>query len=379
MRAPRGRASQLRAGASASASRWLLFLHADSEWTDAAGEALLRFLGGAGEEDFGHFRFALRGDRFFYRFIEVGQRLRERVVGLAYGDQGLVVSRPLYERVGGYPEWPILEDVGLLERLGAVGRRHALGAELPTSPRRYDAGGGIREWLRHAAIIFSYRAGSSPEALARRYPRTPPGPRTPERIVIVFAKAPRPGLVKTRLAADVGAEEAVRLYRALGRATVDALRGGAHALRCYHHPADPAATAEVRSWLGPGGVDFAAQRGADLGERMAHALDECLDEAEEVCIVGTDIPGLGAEAVADAFRLLATHDVVIGPATDGGYYLLALREPRPELFADVPWSTGDVLDVTLRRAAEAGLTVGLLAPKSDVDTYADVPEELLRA
>ena len=376
-----GRGHQLRAGARSTDATWLFFVHADSRIPSTSLKALSTFMREAREDDFACFRFALEGERFFYRFLEFGQRLRERGMGLAYGDQGLIVSRALYQRVCGHPEWPILEDVGILERLRRHGRLKALRTELVTSPRRYESEGRWLGWLRNAFIIGLYRLGVSPERLARRFPRQPSArePSPPRRAVIVFAKAPRPGYVKTRLAADVGAEEAVRIYRTLGRATVAALRGGEARLFVYYDPPDDETVTEVSEWLGSEGVEYRRQRGDDLGSRMEGAFAECRAEADEVCIVGTDIPGIGTDTVGQAFRALEENDVVVGPATDGGYYLLALRSPMPELFRDVPWSTDAVLEVTLDRAAEIGARVKLLEPKADVDTALDVPPELLTA
>lgn len=376
--AHRGRGNQLRAGARACDAEWLFFLHADTRLSKAAAVALTDFVRSAEEEEFAHFRFALAGDAAFYRFIELGQRLRERWVGLAYGDQGLVVSRALFERVGGYPEWPILEDVGMLALLEGVGRRRVLPEALVTSPRRYETRGRWRGWLENAAIISLYRAGVSPGKLASWFPRVSTAEAV-RQTVIVFAKAPRRGYVKTRLAAEVGGEDAVRIYRAIGRSTVDDLRRRAARIVVYHDPPDRDALAEVRRWLGTDGVKYRPQRGRDLGERMAHALEESLSVGHPACIVGTDIPGIGHEIVTDAFAALVDADVVVGPATDGGYYLVALRRPLPELFNDVPWSTPDVLRVTLERAARLGARVRLLEPKRDVDTGADVPPELLTA
>lgn len=302
-------------------------------------------------------------------------------MGLAYGDQGLIVSRDLYRRARGHPEWPILEDVGILERLRRHGRLRTLPEKLVTSPRRYEAEGRWLGWLRNAFIIALYRLGMSPERLAGRFPRRPSvgEPSPPRRAVIVFAKAPRPGYVKTRLAADVGTEDAVRIYRTLGRATVDALRGGDARLFVYYDPPEDETVTEMSQWLGNEGVEYRRQRGDDLGSRMEGAFAECDAEADEVCIVGTDIPGIGTDTVGEAFRALEENDVVIGPTTDGGYYLLALRSPMPALFHDVPWSTDAVLAVTLDRAAEIGARVELLEPKTDVDTASDVPPGLVIA
>jgi rSAM/selenodomain-associated transferase 2/rSAM/selenodomain-associated transferase 1 len=377
----RGRARQLCAGADATDAPWLLFLHADTRLTEAARDALAAFLARAGETDFAHFGFQLEGDEPFWRFIEFGQLLRERLYGLVYGDQGLVVSRALYEAVGGFPEWPFLEDVGIIDRLKKKGRCRKLGARVSTSPRRYVIRGRWGQWLRNSALIALFRLGVSPVTLARWYPSRettapPPPPVKSGRTVIVFAKAPRAGAVKTRLARDVGDAEALRIYRLLGRRVVDALRPGAHRLRVFYDPPDASALEQVRSWLGEEGVDFRPQTGGDLGTRMEAAFRECLEDSSEACIVGTDIPEVTLDTVERAFGKLNEGDVVLGPATDGGYYLMALREPHP-LFEGIPWSSDAVLERTLDRAAEMALRVSRVETLSDVDTRDDVPPELL--
>ena len=226
-----GRGEQLRRGASAALSPWYVFLHADSRLDEDARSDLDRFLDGATATEFAHFGLVFDTPEPVFRFIEFGQRLRERLFGMPYGDQGLVVSRALYDRVGGFPDWPIMEDVGIIDRLSGNGRRLALGATLTTSGRRYRREGPIRALLRNLTLIVAFRLGADPETLARRYgsehSETLPGVYSPDaREVIVFARAPVPGRVKTRLAADVGPERATRIYRQLGRGTVDALRDG---------------------------------------------------------------------------------------------------------------------------------------------------------
>ncbi len=379
--AGRGRAKQLRAGAAATDAPWLFFVHADCRVPPESLETLTSFLERAGLDEYACFRFALEGDALFFRFIELGQWLREGLFGLPYGDQGLVISRAKYDEVSGYPEWPILEDVGIIERLRGRGTRRRLAALLPTSPRRFDTEGRYSGWLRNIGLMALYKLGVTPERLARWYPPQGASGPTPKRkrAVIVFAKAPRPGYVKTRLAADLGPDEAVRIYRTLGRRTLDALRSGSESVFVYYDPPDPEALAEIQAWLGSDRIEYRPQVSGDLGERMARAFDERLAEADRVCIVGTDVPGIGPGTLEEAFRSLETHDVVVGPATDGGYYLVGLRETRPELFREIPWSTGAVLETTLARAREVGADVGLLATRTDVDTKEDVPRELLMA
>jgi rSAM/selenodomain-associated transferase 1 len=127
----------------------------------------------------------------------------------------------------------------------------------------------------------------------------------------------------------------------------------------------------LEAWL-PDGVGYEPQDDGDLGARMAAAIARAHGRgAGKVVVIGTDCPDLTADTVEEAFARLDTADVVLGPALDGGYYLVGVRRPTPEIFAGVPWSAADTLAVTLERARAAGLSVALLAPLRDVDTAAD--------
>ena len=383
-----GRGAQLRAGVGAANAPWLLVVHADCRIPSSARHALLDFLRDARDDDFAHFEFALEGDEPFWRFIELGQRLREGMYGLVYGDQGLLVSRALYESVGGYEHWPVMEDVGLFDRLKRAGNARRLSAPLVTSPRRYEERGRWSQWLSNVMLITLFRLGADPKRLARSYPGRrsrgeqgapnslgePPEPVHAGQTIILFAKAPRLGFVKTRLARDVGEAQALQIYRALGSRAVDVARRTQRQVIIYYTPSD--AESELRSWLGSAGLEFYSQTEGDLGERMDAAFAATLPDRESVCIVGMDVPGLTPTILGYAFDALAERDVVLGPAEDGGYYLIGLCEPRPELFEDVPWSTDTVFDVTSLRAREEGLSVAVIERLADVDTVDDLPVDL---
>ena len=190
------------------------------------------------------------------------------------------------------------------------------------------------------------------------------------RALVVFARAPTPGAVKTRLAADLGDAAALRIYRELGARAVAAACAVPDCVLSIAFT--PAAGAEaVREWLGPD-VRLRPQADGDLGARMAAAVADALAAgAERVVVVGTDCPDLDAATIESGFDRLDAHDVVLGPAADGGYYLIGLRRLHRELFEGVPWSAADTLERTLERAADAGLRVALLDVKRDIDTAAD--------
>jgi hypothetical protein len=177
--------------------------------------------------------------------------------------------------------------------------------------------------------------------------------------------------VKTRLAATIGPEAAADLYRALVEHVLEATtpRPGDYERLVFFDP--PGALEEMRAWLP--GLRLLPQGSGDLGERMADAFARAFARgASRVAIVGTDAPSVSREAVTEALAALGGADAVLGPAEDGGYYLLALRGPRPELFAGIAWSTATVAAETRARASASGLTVRELPALRDLDTLEDL-------
>lgn len=165
--APRGRARQLNAGARTVQGEWLLLLHADVRLTIEAQRALIAAVQAASGARAAVFRFAIELPWFWRRFIELGQALREALWCLPYGDQGLLVRRELFDKVGGFPDIPLMEDVAIVRRLGRETPIRRLAATLPTSGRRYLRDGILRTWLRHTVLIILYSAGVSAYRLAR--------------------------------------------------------------------------------------------------------------------------------------------------------------------------------------------------------------------
>ncbi len=195
--------------------------------------------------------------------------------------------------------------------------------------------------------------------------------------VVIMAKAPRPGQVKTRLCPPLAAVEATELYRCFLLDKIAQVRAieGARPVVAY---TPDSARAEFEA-LAPG-FALLPQRGAGLGERLAHAIADLVAAGHTGAIMtDTDTPTLPAHCLAEAHRVLAhgLADVVVGPTEDGGYYLVGVRAPAPALFEGIPWSTPAVLGRTLERARALSLTVRLLPPWFDVDTGADL--ERLRA
>lgn len=193
-------------------------------------------------------------------------------------------------------------------------------------------------------------------------------------VLIVFVKEPRPGTVKTRLVPALGAEHAALLYRALADEEVRRTtpRPGEYDRVFFFTPAG--AQPALQRWF-PREL-LLPQSGDDLGARMAHAFDTAFRRgARRAAIVGSDVPWVSRELVQEALLSLDDHEVVVGPARDGGYYLLALDRPRPGLFDGIAWSTPSVLSATAERAGMLGLRLSVLEPLSDIDTLEDVRRE----
>jgi len=193
--------------------------------------------------------------------------------------------------------------------------------------------------------------------------------------LIIFTRYPAPGLTKTRLNGSLGPNGAADLHRQMTEYTArwaKTLCGDCANVEVHH---EGGTSAEMTRWLGKGFV-YRAQCDGDLGARMMHALEHSLrgsNCARHTIIVGIDCPGLSEEIARRAFQALEQHDIVLGPAADGGYYLIGLKRPARELFDSMPWSTDQVLQETIQRAAELRYSVYLLEELSDVDTPIDLP------
>jgi rSAM/selenodomain-associated transferase 1 len=185
----------------------------------------------------------------------------------------------------------------------------------------------------------------------------------------VIAKAPAPGRAKTRLTPPLTADEAAALHEALLRDTLAACRAAVPDTRILH--ADPRESDALAELAGPG-TPLVLQQGRGLAAALRSTMASYLPDGP-VAVVSSDVPGLPPGALERAFRALEHGaDVVLGPALDGGYWLIAMRVFHDAPFRRIPWSTPAVLGVTLARCREAGLHVELLERWRDVDTMVDV-------
>jgi rSAM/selenodomain-associated transferase 1 len=191
--------------------------------------------------------------------------------------------------------------------------------------------------------------------------------------IVVFGRPPEPGVVKTRLAAAVGAVAAARVYGVLLEHTVrQALATGLPTTLALAEPL-PA----PGGWRSPAGVELTVQATGDLGRRMADAFRvQFATGSDVVVLVGSDIPLLTATTLREASAACARTPVVLGPTMDGGYYLVAQAAPGVDMFTGVPWSTSWTMDSTRARLAALAAPFQELSALRDLDTSRDLEATL---
>ena len=198
--------------------------------------------------------------------------------------------------------------------------------------------------------------------------------------IILFTRYPEAGKVKTRLIPVLGREETAKLHRDMVEHTLDRLKKFKSFRSVEVEVCFEGGEQDLwESWLGKG-IEYFPQKNGGLGERMEEAFRRAFSQGRERAIlIGTDIPGIASGLLEEALEGLKVYDVVIGPALDGGYYLIGLSKICPEIFKDIPWSTDEVFARTLEIVKDASLSVLPLQPLADVDRPEDLCQWKARA
>ena len=367
--APRGRAAQMNAGACHPLARQadvLLFLHADTRLPPGADTLIEQAL--ARGAAWGRFDVYIKGRHPLLPVVAALMNRRSRASGIATGDQAVFVRRSVFESLGGFAPLPLMEDIDLSARLKRVGAPACLRERVTTDGRRWDQRGFWRTvWLMWR-LRAAYALGADPHTLAQRYGYRVRAPAA----VAVLAKAPVPGLAKTRLApllGDAGAARAQRGFILRTLATARQASTGALTLHCAlgvdHRLFQLLAQRH--------GVVCLPQAEGDIGERMAAVMTRHFAQKRlpPLLIVGTDSPVLTSEHLQQAADALQTHDAVLIPAEDGGYVLIGLRLALPAVFEQVAWSTPRVMAQTRERLSAVGARWVELPTLWDVDEPQD--------
>ncbi len=199
-----------------------------------------------------------------------------------------------------------------------------------------------------------------------------------KRCLLLFVKYPEPGKVKTRLAAEIGEEKAVELYKLFIEDLLSTVKGLDMSVIVCYEPSDKGV--DILKWLGAGPLYY-AQTGADMGEKMENSFYYAYSKNfTDVVIIDSDIPDLSLDELNFAFDSLDNTESVIGPSDDGGYYLLGFNRGGffLDVFKDIPWSTNMVYMETWSKIRKAGKMVEVLGERSDVDTFLDLEQLWLR-
>ena len=358
----RGRAAQLNRGAAAAHGDWLWFLHADTilpaDWQKQLRHAMEdpTVVGGG-------FRVVIDAPGAGYRILDAWGWWRTQIQRSFYGDQGIFVRKEVFKKLGGFMNCAVLEDLDFSTRLRRLGKIAILPDPLKTSARRWEKEGFWPTVWEHSRLAVSYQFGWIRLSTYRRI------------AVVIMAKAPIPGQVKTRLVPPLTPEQAASLAQKLLQETLGLVQG----LNSVHPMvavAPPQAITQMRQILSEP-VDLIPQTDGDFGRRLESIFEELFAQgAKGVILLGADHPDLPSEYLAQAVEALqrGKDHLVLGPTEDGGYYLIGLNRLHPELLQGIPWSSSKVLEATLEKAKGAGLPVKLLPPWYDIDR----PEDLER-
>ncbi len=192
--------------------------------------------------------------------------------------------------------------------------------------------------------------------------------RKKEVAVIIFARFPRAGEVKTRLAATLGEQKAAEFYKQCAEGVLAEVKKLPGNIYRYLYCADPKDIGLMRQWAGRH-FFCSAQASGDLGTRMKQAFSEVFSLGfRKAIIIGTDVPDLSAALLREAIEALDSSDVTVGPSNDGGYYLLGIKRLYEFIFDDIPWSSSGVYGRTLELVRGRGLKVHSLSKLRDIDT-----------
>ena len=364
----KGRGSQCNAGARAARGNILVFLHADTLLPDDAYFQLERYFLNP-ECDAALFRMKFNHPSKWFRLYSWFTHFD--TVFTSFGDQCIIVRRTMFEEAGGFPDWVLFEDLEFLRRVRRLKKKiKKLPSYVTTSARRFVANGIVRQQLYNIYFTAQFIFSVPVETIARQYDGL--RRRTMRNALIIFARYPEAGKVKTRLATSIGNEKAAELYKSWAEKIFFESKRSKLITHRYLFYSEPDDGGKMKTWTNNGFLLF-PQKGPALGERMKQAFKKVLDDKMSgAIIVGTDSPDLTGDIIDKAVMQLEKYDIVIGPADDGGYYLLGMKRFHPELFDGIHWSTAYVLNQTVQKIEELGLSYHRLPVLMDIDTFDDL-------
>ena len=382
-----GRAVQMNRGAELATGNIFLFLHIDTTLPKAANELIANLI----EEKssvWGWFNLQFDNPALSFKIIGRSMNIRAALTWVCTGDQTLFVTRNLFESIRGFPEIPLMEDVAITKLLRRISKPKIVSSKVTTSARRWEQNGVIKTVFFMWRLRLLYFFGTSPIKLAHRYypmsaehrdKADSPSPkeasfRYPNARILLFVKAPFLGQVKTRLEPLLGSEKCLELHRAMGQR----IAGLLSSIKLAPWQLWVSADESNEFFLGIcNREDIHLQIGSSLGEKIAGSMENALlrPGVDGVIVIGSDCPSYDAAYLESAMhQLYAGHDVVLGPAEDGGYVLIGMRASNPGVFNGVEWGTDRVMEQTISNIDTLDLRHTLIETLWDVDR----PEDLDR-
>lgn len=366
IKSTKGRGIQMNAGAEEANGDVLIFVHADTFIPENARQLIENELENPNIKIL-TFKLSFDADHkilnFYSKFSDYDSMFTK------FGDQCIIIRKTFFREIGGFPNWSIFEDVRLLSKARKKSKIKILDASVVTSARKFLLGGIIKMQIRNVILFAEYFLGIDQNKIAHNYYSMNIKKKN---AIIIFAKFPKHGNVKTRLAKTLGESFATNFYVSCSEHTFkECLRLSKHSVPFLFYP-DKEHSNELKSWAGNKFI-YKIQEGDDLGSRMRNAFTEVFkNNFEKVLIIGTDIPDLSSGLINHALSELDTNEIVIGPSTDGGYYLLGMKKFHPDLFNNIKWSSEEVLNKTMNIINQLNLNFNLLPKLMDIDTEKDL-------
>ena len=370
----KGRARQMNCGAATAKGDILLFLHADTVLNAAAWNGFSQALQARGGQSvWGRFNVRISGQSRWLPVVAWFMNHRSRFSKIATGDQALFASRLLFEKVGGFPEQPLMEDIEWSKRLKQVAAPCFLPIDTPvmTSGRRWDTQGAWKTILLMWRFRYQYWRGVPATELARQYADAR------EKIpltVAVFAKYPQAGRVKTRLEPMLGAEQCAEFARYLLLSTLDKLSGVNVVLWT-----DGGSDAQWGSLLAGRQVTRCIQPEGHLGVRMQTAVQTHLKHSEVVVLLGPDAVQFTVNDLRALEKAAKQHALAFVPALDGGYVALACTRCVSSVFSgDIQWGGAQVAAQTREALDGLGIEAKWFEAQLDIDEPEDLQQAVLQ-
>jgi len=366
-----GRACQMNDGAKVASGELFCFLHADTNTPENIDELILEGLSKTNSNHWGFFKIKLSGCNWQFRIIEWLINKRSCLTHVATGDQAIFIDKQSFNNLNGFSNIPLMEDIEISKRLRKISCPVCIiKTPLITSSRRWEKHGIISTVLLMWQLRLRYFFGASPSDLIKTYKPHNPINNQIKQQLIIFIKAPVPGYCKTRLTPYLSPEEASEFYKTLVTNcfnNIKTINNTDISIFTYPDINNPF----IKSLSHKYATTCHIQSGENLGERMFNALDKSLQTYDRCVLIGTDCPVLDQSYLEQAFKALYQHDMVLGPANDGGYVLIGASKTEASLFNNINWGTDSVLKQSLHNANKAAYKTHLLDTLWDVDTPED--------